>query len=213
MLDVAILDYQLNNLHSVEAACRVAKLRSEVTNDPKKILAARAIILPGVGAFGEAMTQLIDSGLDACITEFVDSGRPFLGICLGFQLLFDRSEEFGDHKGLGLISGSVNRLQFSASPEARYPVPHVGWNSLKKTASWKDSLLENSTEGDLMYFVHSLYVEPKDKSITLASTQYGEQTYCSVIRQKNIFATQFHPEKSGPAGLNIYHTLKQKIQG
>ena len=107
VLDVAILDYQLNNLHSVEAACRVAKLRSEVTNDPKKILAARAIILPGVGAFGEAMTQLIDSGLDACITEFVGSGRPFLGICLGFQLLFDRSEEFGNHKGLGLISGSV----------------------------------------------------------------------------------------------------------
>lgn len=212
MLDVAILDYQLNNLHSVEAACNVAGLHSEVTSDFTKILRAKAIILPGVGAFGEAMTQLIDSGLNECITEFVDTGRPFLGICLGFQLLFDRSEEFGNHKGLGLISGSVNRLQFSASPEVRYPVPHVGWNSLKQTASWKDSLLENSTEGDLMYFVHSLYVEPKDKSITLASTQYGEQTYCSAIQKENIFATQFHPEKSGPAGLKIYHTLKEKIQ-
>ncbi len=212
MIDVAILDYQLNNLHSVEAACNVAGLHSEVTRDFTEILRAKAIILPGVGAFGEAMAQLAKTRLDKCIAEYVESGRPFLGICLGFQLLFDRSEEFGEYEGLGLISGSVNRLRFSASAKARYPVPHVGWNSLKQTACWKGSLLKKNTEGDLMYFVHSLYVEPEDDSITLAQTHYGEKIYCSAIQKENIFATQFHPEKSGPAGLKIYHTLKEKIQ-
>ncbi|MBP98388.1 imidazole glycerol phosphate synthase subunit HisH [Candidatus Poribacteria bacterium] len=211
MIDVAIIDYNTSNLHSVQAACRRAKLSSEITSDYSQILDARVAILPGVGSFGEAMTQLAKSKLDECIYSYVDSGKPLIGICLGLQLLFETSEEFGNNKGLGLIKGNVQKFNFSKTGQLRYPVPHIGWNKLKQTASWKNTFLSNNTQNDLVYFVHSYYVEPDDAEVVLATTAYGEQEYCSVLQYKNIFATQFHPEKSGQVGIRIYQNLKTRI--
>jgi len=211
-VDVAIIDYRMSNLHSVEAACRKVGLSSVITADAGKILDAKAAILPGVGAFGEAMTQLKESGLDKSITRFVKTGRPFIGICLGLQLLFERSEEFGSHQGLGLIKGSVKKFHFNNSGDTKYPVPQVGWNRVEQNASsWQDSLLCNNRSGDFMYFVHSFYVQPDEESVVLSSTTYGDQQYCSSIQQNNIFATQFHPEKSGAVGMKIYEQFKNQL--
>lgn len=211
-MDVAIIDYRMSNLHSVQAACRKVGLSSVITADADQILDAKAAILPGVGAFGEAMTHLTESRLDTCIIRFVETGRPFIGICLGLQLLFERSDEFGNHQGLGLIQGSVRKFRFNNSDGTKYPVPQVGWNRvLENGSSWKDSLLCNNRNGDFMYFVHSYYVQPDEESVVLTTTIYGDKQYCSGIQQNNLFATQFHPEKSGAVGMKIYEQLKKQL--
>jgi glutamine amidotransferase len=211
-MDVAIIDYRMGNMHSVQAACAKVGLSSEITDDKAMIMDARAVILPGVGAFSEAMTHLSRSGLDACIYRFIETGRPFIGICLGLQLMFERSEEFGIHKGLGLIKGSVKKFRLPAVAKVKYPVPQIGWNRIIKHSDWEDSLLCNNREGDFMYFVHSYYVEPEDSAIILATTRYGGLDYCSAIGRENLFATQFHPEKSGQIGIRIYQQLKNNIE-
>jgi len=212
-MDVAIIDYRVSNLHSVQAACNKVGLSSVITFDAMQILDAKIAILPGVGAFGEGMSNLIESRLDDCIFRFVESGRPFIGICLGLQLLFETSEEFGSHKGLGLIKGTVRKFQFNFSRNIKYPVPQIGWNRIREDrTSWARTPLCNNQSDDFMYFVHSYYVEPKDKNVILATTVYGDQKYCSAIKQKNIFATQFHPEKSGSLGLKIYNQLKTNLK-
>jgi glutamine amidotransferase len=212
-MDVAIIDYRMGNLHSVQAACTKVGLSSAITADVGMIMDARATILPGVGAFGEAMSHLSRSGLDDCIHRFVESGRPFVGICLGLQLLFDRSEEFGMHEGLGIISGTVRKFRLQADGSLKYPVPQIGWNLIRQQgASWEGSLLCDNRDGDFMYFVHSYYVEPDDRSVVLASTDYGGLNYCSAIRKDNVFATQFHPEKSGRVGMRIYQQLKNNLE-
>ena len=209
-MDVAIIDYKMSNLFSVQAACENAGLSSIITYDKNEILDAKVAILPGVGAFGEAMKYLSGLKLDDTIFQFVDSGKPFVGICLGLQLLFDCSEEFGNYSGLGLIKGRVKKFKYNYDNSTKYPVPQIGWNKINKTnGSWDDSLLHNNTNGDFMYFVHSYYVEPQMKNIILSSTTYGNTEYCSSIQQNNIFACQFHPEKSGVIGLNIYKNLKK----
>ena len=212
MLDVAIIDYQINNLHSVQAACRHAGMRSAITNNFTEIHNAKAVILPGVGAFAKAIEELKRTGLDQCIRDFIDSGRPFLGICLGFQLLYDYSEEFGRNEGLGLVAGHVTRITPTHSATDRCPVPHVGWNALVRVSdSWQTTLLANNTDHALMYFVHSYCVIPKNDKFVLSHTTYGNQTFCTAIQKNNIFGAQFHPEKSGPVGLKVYQTLKSKI--
>ena len=211
-MDVAIIDYKMGNLHSVQAACTHVGLKSEITDDHNKILEAKISILPGVGAYGEAMKQLEDANLIKTINSFIDSGKIFVGICLGLQLLFERSDEFGSYHGLGLINGVVKKFDFNLSKNGRYPVPHVGWNKIaKKNIEWGNTLLCSNFNHDYMYFVHSYYVEPENKDIILTETQYGSKTYCSAISYKNIFATQFHPEKSGKDGMKIYKQLKEKI--
>ena len=210
-MDVAIIDYQMSNLHSVQAACSRVGLTSVITPDPKQILTAKLAILPGVGAFGEAMQHLSKSGLDDCIRRFVDTGKPFVGICLGLQLLFEESQEFGSHKGLGLIKGTVKRFSYCEEKRIRYPVPQVGWNRIQQCRPWQDSLLRNNVDGEYMYFVHSYYVEPEDHSVIMASTVYGSQKYCSAVQNNNLFAIQFHPEKSGVCGLKLYEQMKQEI--
>ena len=213
IIDVAIIDYQMSNLHSVQVACNKVGLSSVITSDPDQILDAKAAILPGVGAFGEAMTHLTELRLDQCILCFVEIGRPFVGICLGLQLLFENSEEFGSHPGLGLIKGSVRKFGFNNIGDTKYPVPQVGWNQLRQNGqSWKKSLLRNSESGDFMYFVHSYFVEPDEEALILATTTYGDQKFCSAIQYGNIFATQFHPEKSGHLGLKIYESLRESIK-
>jgi glutamine amidotransferase len=210
-MDVAIIDYRMSNLYSVQAACKEVGISSVITSDSSEILDANIAILPGVGAFGEALSHLIKSKLDECIYSFVDSGKPFIGICLGLQLLFDSSKEFGNHKGLGLIKGTVKEFQLHSNHSIKYPVPQIGWNKITKNgASWEKSLLRNNHDNDFMYFIHSYYVEPEDDSIVISKTIYGDKEYCSAIQQDNIFATQFHPEKSGDVGLNIYKTIKKE---
>jgi len=209
-MDVAIIDYKMSNLFSVQAACENVGLSSIITSDKDEILDAKVAILPGVGAFGEAMKFLCDSKLDDTIYQFADSGKPFVGICLGLQLLFESSVEFGNYSGLGLVKGKVRKFQFHSNNSVKYPVPQIGWNKIKRMdASWEDSLLFNNTNDDFMYFIHSYFVEPDDESIILSKTIYGNTEYCSSIKQNNIFACQFHPEKSGEIGLNIYKNLKK----
>ena len=213
-MDVAIIDYKMSNLHSVQAACKKVGLSSVITSDQMQILDAKVAILPGVGAFGEAMKHLEKSKLDDCIYSFVNTGRPFIGICLGLQLLFEHSEEFGSHSGLGFIKGFVKKFHFRADTNTKYPVPHIGWNKIRQPGGlWNDTLLCKNRDEDFMYFVHSYYVvpEPEDEHVILATTTYGKQKYCSSIQHNNIFATQFHPEKSGETGMKIYQQLKTNL--
>jgi len=202
----------MSNLHSVEAACRKVGLSSAITSDASQILDAKIAILPGVGAFGEAMDQLVESKLDECIYRFIESGRPFVGICLGLQLLFEMSEEFGSHSGLGLIKGSVRKFQFNGGENIKYPVPQIGWNKIQQNGDqWNETLLCKNRDNDFMYFVHSYYVDPEDEQVILTTTTYGNQEYCSSVQYNNIFASQFHPEKSGEIGLKIYQQLKTNL--
>ena len=209
-MEVAIIDYSMSNLHSVQAACEKEGLSSVITADPGQIMEAETAILPGVGAFGKAMSHLIEKKLDRCIYDFIDSGKPFIGICLGLQLLFDSSEEFGNHKGLGIIKGSVKKIDMADSHLTKYPVPQIGWNRIRQAQiKWENTLLNKNLDNDFVYFVHSYYVQPYDENIILSKTTYGDLEYCSSIQHRNIFACQFHPEKSGEVGLNVYKTLKE----
>jgi glutamine amidotransferase len=188
-------------------------LSSIITSDSKQIQKAKVAILPGVGAFGEAMDHLTKLRLDECINRFIDSGRPFIGICLGLQLLFESSEEFGSHRGLGLIRGSVKKFLYRENENTKYPVPQIGWNRIRQSGeSWNDTLLCENRDKDFMYFVHSYYVVPEDDHISLSTTTYGKQKYCSSIQFRNIFASQFHPEKSGETGMKVYKQLKTNLE-
>lgn len=208
-MDVAIINYNMSNLHSVQAACKKVGLLSVITSDVSQILDAKIAILPGVGAFGKAIKHLTKLKLDRCIYRFIESNRPFIGICLGLQLLFEHSEEFGNHSGLGLIKGTVKKLHFSRDEGTKYPVPQIGWNKIQSNGvSWDKKLLVENRDEDFMYFVHSYFVVPEDEKLTLSTTTYGKQKYCSAIQYKNIFACQFHPEKSGETGLKLYKQLK-----
>lgn len=213
--DVLVVDYNMSNLCSVESACRYVGLRPIVSSDPTLVAKAPALILPGVGAFGEAMSRLRELGLEKEIKDFVQTGKPVLGICLGLQLLFSESVEFGRHKGLDIIAGRVLKFPKESDREVRLPVPHIGWNAVEENADhvWKDTLLATTKSGEFMYFVHSFFVEPNDEKVRLATTQYGETRYCSAIKESNITALQFHPEKSGKAGLAIYKAFAESLKG
>ena len=193
---IAIIDYGMGNLRSVQKGMERAGFDAVVTRDVGQIQASRGVVLPGVGAFSACMENLAKFGLVAPIRELVRRKKPFLGICLGFQLLFSESEEFGKQKGLDLFTGKV--LGFSRSDELK--VPHMGWNSLVKK---QDSpFLDGISTGDYVYFVHSYYVAPKDSSIVATTTEYGE-SFVSSIATDTLFACQFHPEKSQELGLRI----------
>ena len=213
MSDIAIIDYKMSNLFSVRAACDKVGLSSIITSDPIKIKNAKVAILPGVGAFGEAMKNLDVLKLKNSILDFVHSGKPFLGICLGMQLLFDESDEFGKQKGLGLIPGVVKKFNPNFRSDVKYPVPQIGWNKITQNSNgWKNTLLEDNNDEDFMYFVHSYFVKPNSDNDIISLTTYGNQEYCSSVKKENIFATQFHPEKSGGVGLKIYKKLQKKLE-
>ena len=210
MAKVAIVDYGLGNLFSIQNACRSQGLCSEVTADRHTIEAADALILPGVGAFGDAMRTLHQLDLVRPIQDFAASGRPVLGVCLGIQLLLSESQEFGKHKGLGLIPGEVVSLQQLTKREMR--IPHVGWNRLIATErGWQNTYLAGAEEPDYFYFVHSFVVLPAQPQVILTRTTYLDVSFCSSLQAGNLFACQFHPEKSGPAGLRIYKNLKKQL--
>ena len=199
---IRIIDYGMGNLRSVQKALERIGQEAVLTNDPSEVRCARKLILPGVGAFGAAMANLERLGLVEAIRDFAETGRPFLGICLGMQLLLSESEEQGDFKGLDLVPGRV--VKFFKSEDVGpsttgLKVPHMGWNSLRKTSDCP--LLEGVHEGANVYFVHSYYADPPKDAIA-ALTDYGIE-FCSVIWKDNIYATQFHPEKSGAIGLRM----------
>jgi imidazole glycerol-phosphate synthase subunit HisH len=201
---VAIIDYQLGNLYSVKQACDVVGLDAYLTSQQEEILAADAIVLPGVGAFIEAMNNLKSLSLDSAIQNKVTQGTPIFGICLGLQLLFTQSEEFGAGNGLDLISGVIKR--FPEEHEGRkVRVPHIAWNTVYNDArGFGKTPLVDIAYAEFMYFIHSYYVHPSNASCVLTHTNYDGIEFCSSIIHQNIFATQFHPEKSGELGISIY---------
>jgi glutamine amidotransferase len=208
MKKVVIVDYQLGNLFSVNQALINIGLDAKISLNPADIEQADALVLPGVGAFKDAMQNLTSLGLKEPIKQFIKSGKPFLGICLGLQLLFTESEEFGSTKGLDVISGKVKKFSNRNDSDELQKVPQISWNTINKvsTNGWQNTPLMHLEDKEDMYFVHSFYVEPANEQIVLTKTTYGDLTYVSSILQENIFACQFHPEKSAEEGLKIYRT-------
>ena len=210
---VVIIDYGLGNLFSVQQALTKAGAPDVTISDDKRVIGnADRLVLPGVGAFGDGMKYLEERQLIPAIHDFANSGRPILGVCLGMQLIMSRSEEFGIHAGLDLLSGNVR--QMVPGTKARFKVPHIGWNSLqaggaptREETPWSGTLLGSLEEGSFMYFVHSYVVEPTDPAVQIATTHYGEDSYCSVFKKDNISGVQFHPELSGDDGLSIYRSF------
>ena len=203
---VAIVDYGLGNLFSINQACEYVGLDSTITNDPQIISSADALILPGVGAFGDAMGSLEDNNLIEPLLTFVQTGKPFLGICLGMQLLFNQSNEFGNHQGLNLIEGQIKRFPIKDEKGQINRVPQIQWNQIYMNSEdlWNDSPLKNIEDGAYMQFVHSYYAEPKHQDVILSYTEYGGIRYASSVKKNNIIGIQFHPEKSAEQGLHIY---------
>lgn len=204
---VVIIDYKLGNLFSVNQALLNVGLDVAISSDKDEILQADALVLPGVGAFRDAMENLTQLNLIDSLTQMVQKEKkPFLGICLGLQLLFTTSDEFGETQGLNFVAGSVKRFKNVDVHGNRVRVPQIAWNTIeeRERGNWIDTPLENIKPGTDMYFVHSYYVEPNDKAVVLSTTNYGGLKYCSSIMQENIFACQFHPEKSAKEGLKIY---------
>lgn len=195
---IAIIDYGVGNLFSLKSSFAAIGADVTVTSDPKVIAEADRLILPGVGAFEDAARKLRDSGLDEVIISEVKGGKPLLGICLGMQMLFDMSYEYGEHRGLGLISGSVKPIRPEISEELK--IPHIGWNPLHLSEP-RDELFKYINDGDCVYFVHSYYGADCDKNV-IATAEYGKEL-TAAVRNGNVWGAQFHPEKSGKVGLNI----------
>jgi len=211
----AIVDYGLGNLYSVKHACAYVGLPAIITSSKQEILAADAVILPGVGAYGDAMSTLHRLDLVNVLRDIASSSTPLVGICLGVQLLMTESYEFGRHKGLGIIEGTVVRFSDPMNDSNGFKVPQIGWNHIyspgphnaSKQSCWNNTLLEGVANGEHMYFVHSYIVQPQDSSVVLSTSRYGNVEFCSSIQYHNVFACQFHPERSGVEGLKIYHNL------
>lgn len=199
---IAIVDYGMGNLRSVEKGFERFGFKARVTDNHKELESADKLVLPGVGAFRDAMDGLKQRGLTDIIVNCIKSGKPFLGICLGLQLLFSRSYEDGEHTGLGIIPGEVVRFKFSGNwTNGKLKIPHMGWNNINLRKP-DNPLLKNVPDNAFMYFVHSYYVRPEDNRVVATETEYGVR-FASMIWDKNIFASQFHPEKSQQYGLAI----------
>ena len=202
---ISIIDYGAGNLQSVEKALRHIGCDCQVTADPGRLLASDAAVLPGVGSFGDAMDQLRSRGLEEPIHRFVESGKPFLGICLGLQILFEESQESPGVKGLGLLKGKILRLP----KESGLKIPHIGWNSLE--VKNREGLFAGLPEAPYVYFVHAYYLRAEEDVVT-ATAEYGA-TIHAAVRKGNLMACQFHPEKSGKTGLAILENFAAMVKG
>jgi glutamine amidotransferase len=207
---VTVVDYGIGNLFSVSRALEKCGAEVVLCERPEGILAADRLVLPGVGAFAHGMEGLRSQGLVEPLREYARLGRPLMGICLGMQFLFDRSSEFGEHEGLGLIPGRIAAIQPGVREGAPVKVPHIGWSPLLKPPaceSWDGSILKRLRPGAAAYFVHSYTAEPTHEAHRLADAQYGDARISAAVRKDHISGCQFHPEKSGAAGLAIVQSF------
>lgn len=202
---IAIIDYGVGNLFSLCSSLKYIGYKAVITGDKEAIKNYDKLLLPGVGAYADAMRKLHIGGLDEFVTQEAKNGKPLLGVCLGMQLLFDRSFEFGEHKGLGLLRGDIMPIKPRIPQE--YKTPHIGWNALIFPKDKKPPLFKYINEGDYVYFVHSFHAEQCEDSIT-ATTEYGAKLTAAVANG-SIYGTQFHPEKSGEVGLNILRAFAE----
>jgi glutamine amidotransferase len=198
---IVVVDYGIGNIQSVfNALSQFKGIDVILSADQNEILSADGLILPGVGAFKKAMEELNFRNLPSILSDYISQEKPFLGICLGMQLLFESSQEFGHTKGLGFVKGSVDRFPESVSDK----LPHVSWNSINiQELNWNDTIFTGVKNKDNFYFVHSYICKPSNQSIILSKTEYGGINFCSSIQQGSIYACQFHPEKSAASGLNV----------
>ena len=201
---IAIIDYGAGNLRSVVNAVSRLGYEAKVVNSPEEVISARVVILPGVGAAADTMANLQKTGLDSAVKRYIAEGRPFLGVCIGMQVLFGGTEEGGWHECLGVIPGAVRRF----APGLK--VPHMGWNQVKQRVA--HPIFEGIPDEANFYFVHSYYVKPEDGSLVAGETKYGIP-FCSVVAKDNLVATQFHPEKSGEMGLKVYDNFIKSALG
>lgn len=199
---IAIIDYGMGNLRSVQKGFEKVGHAATITNDPREVARAEKIVLPGVGAFADAIAELRRRDLVPAVRDAIDSGKPFLGICLGLQMLFDVGYEDGQHEGLGILAGEV--VRFQVPPE--FKVPHMGWNQLQIRR--RPPILEGLAEGAHAYFVHSYYVVPRDPNVIATETDYAGP-FTSMVWRDNLYATQFHPEKSQADGLRILRNFAE----
>ncbi|EDQ34861.1 imidazole glycerol phosphate synthase, glutamine amidotransferase subunit [Hoeflea phototrophica DFL-43] len=205
---IVVVDYGIGNVFSVCNALKQAGCEPNLTRSASDILSADKVILPGVGAFGRAIAALRDLGLDETLRRFVETERPFLGICIGMQLLMDQSTEFGENTGLGFIPGIVDRIPGTATDGSTLRVPHISWGEVRPAEQvsedgWNATPLANGGEHDSFYFVHSFHCTPSDPAHRLAVVDYGGNAITAAVRRDNLMGVQFHPERSGPAGLGF----------
>ena len=203
---IAIIDYGAGNIQSVSKALAHIGCEAFITKDKDKILKADGAVLPGVGSFGDTMDTMTEYGIKDTVIEYAKSGKPFLGICLGLQLLFPKSEESPDAEGLGIFDGSITKIPSGEGLK----IPHIGWNSLDIKKN--DGLFKGIGKNPYVYFVHSYFLNASDKSIVSAQTEYGV-TIDAAVEKGNVYATQFHPEKSGETGLKILRNFADIVNG
>jgi glutamine amidotransferase len=204
---VTIVDYGMCNLLNVVRAFEHCGAQVQVTEDPHSVMAADRLVVPGVGAFSDSMKELTARGFADAIRAFAQTGKPLFGICVGMQMLFDASEEFGEHEGLGILPGRVKAVPATTVDGNSQRVPHIGWNHLVESASrrnWRESLLEPFiSQNPAVYFVHSYAAQPALDSDLLADCMYGGHRICAAVQRENLMASQFHPERSGEIGLAL----------
>lgn len=205
MKPVVVIDYGVGNLLSVSRALAQIGAKPSVTGDADEIAKAHHLILPGVGAFAHGMQGLAKCGVDKLVIAHARSGKPLMGICLGMQMLLDESDEFGLHKGLGLIPGQVSAIPNTAADGAPHRIPHIGWNALEipNGGAWGGTLFDDVAPGDCVYFVHSFAANPSTPAHRLADVDYNGRKICAAVQRGNVMGCQFHPEKSGDVGLGI----------
>ncbi len=209
---IVIIDYGVGNLHSLQRALRHAGAKAVVSEDPEAAAKADALVLPGVGSFEAGMRGLAIRGLTDAVKRFAASGKPMLGICLGAQLLMSKGYEFGEHDGLGIVKGSVIRFP---EKEVREKIPHIGWNTVREREKdgWKGTIVETLHPSFDAYFVHSYLLLPDNQADSLGVTEYGGYRFSSLVKSGTIYGCQFHPEKSGVAGLALIKHFVQSIHG
>ena len=210
----AIIDFGGGNLYNVRRACLHVGLDAFITDDPREAKEADGLILPGVGAMAQAIERLQRAGLASVVEEASAAGTPILGVCLGFQLLMSRGTEFGEYAGLGFFPGSVERFPDVDVDGSLLRVPHIGWSPVRppQGKNWKNSLLADVPEGSSMYFVHSYHVVPETVVNVIAVASYGGREFAAAMESGNMFASQFHPERSGELGLRVYERYAQRVQ-
>lgn len=207
---IAVVDYGVGNLRSAQKGLERAAIEEgldlevRVTPEPADIERARGVVLPGVGAFAHCMEELAAAGMTDVVLDAAASGRPFFGICVGMQILFEESEEFGRVRGLGVLPGRVTRFRSRS-----VKIPHMGWNALDKKTS--NAMFDGIADGTYYYFVHSYYAQPADRALLAATSTYGDEEFAAAVGQGNVFATQFHPEKSQEAGIHLLRNFVRSV--